>query len=1235
MNGADSSRLEQLLESVMQRPPAERGAFLDEACGGDSALRARLEALLTARDRDAARAGAPAAGTVVEDVPCSTAAAPSVTGEGEGTFIGRYKLLEKLGEGGFGVVWAAEQREPVRRRVALKIIKLGMDTRRVVARFEAERQALAMMDHPNIARVLDAGATDQGRPYFVMELVRGMPITKYCTQERIPTAARLELFIKVCHAIQHAHQKGIIHRDIKPSNLLVTLHDGVPVPKVIDFGIAKATQQELTDKTLYTHHSQFIGTPAYMSPEQAEMSGLDIDTRTDIYSLGVLLYELLTGSTPFDTEDLLRSGLDAMRKTIREQEPIRPSTRLAQTRLNAKPGFRNQKSEIDTDLDWIVMKCLEKDRSRRYATANGLANDIERHLAHEPVSARPPSAAYRLSKAFRRNKVVYSASLAVAIALLAGSSVSTWQAVEARRAQRQTEAARIAELEQRLAAQQAQRAAEEERERADAQARQALENHGHARRLLYVADMNLAQQSLRLNNVGRARLLLARHEPGPEEEDLRGWEWRYLWRMARSGALVTLTNRPTRGFSVAFSPDGTRLAVGWFDGRVDLWDVPGRRWLRTLSAANEVQEGRVAFSQVANWLAVTAGPGTVALHDLDTGRESVLWRAPEGSLRLVRDVTFSRDGKRAVVYAGGNAELGDEVWVVRVQTAEVESRHRTDYSDSFHHGAARLSSDGDRLYVARSDARRYRYRIQCLDLTRGVELWQTAPQRDYGLTAMDLSPDNRHLASGSGFEDPAIRIWDAATGQLLSRLEGHTAWICKLVFTEDGRRLISAAADQSIRIWNTDTWTEVDVLRGHSDEVHAVAISTRAQLLASASKDGQLLLWRADGPSREDGYRRTPAETIVDGAFPLEGSRFLLLQGRAALELPDLGPATAHDRPEPSRDASPVPELLDLKDPASPRPVPELGPSANILGAMGRTRICRWDGTDRIVVHELQESEGWVPCGAISLSSGQRPLGIATHAESATVAWACPSSPHAVYVAQLKAPDRRIALRSDVSQAVPRHFNDDGTHLLAQASVGSPVRVWNIDSGQIVVALGEVVSAATFAGRGKVLVATIVHRERHEVAFFDLDRPGSAPRRLAYPHFSRGLAASPDGRLVASSTFGGVVRLFDARQGTLVGTLHGHLNAAFGLAFSPDSRRLISASGGREAVKLWDVETQQELMTLPGTGSFLYLAAWSADGDAILVGWPGQAWCAPSWREVDSDTTPRSSIVGAGVRIAD
>jgi serine/threonine protein kinase len=422
---------------------AERQAFLKGACGPDAAMCERLQALLRSHEEAAdflpAQPAAPS-GTVI--VPIT---------EKPGDRIGRYKLLQQIGEGGCGVVYMAEQEEPVRRRVALKVIKLGMDTKQVVARFEAERQALAMMEHPNIAKVLDAGATTTGRPYFVMELVRGTRITDFCDEKKLPTPERLDLFMQVCTAIQHAHQKGIIHRDLKPSNVLVTMIDGVPVPKVIDFGIAKATnQQRLTDKTLFTAFEQFIGTPAYMSPEQAEMSGVDIDTRSDIYSLGVLLYELLTGTTPFDAEQLLRSGLDGIRKTLREQEPLKPSTRLNTLAAADLTTVANQRhteapkllNTVRGDLDWIVMKALEKDRARRYESASAFAQDVQRHVKNEAVLACPPSASYLFWKWAGRNQsafMVLATVTACIVTMTLGLSVNTYRA---RQAQRVAEAAR-------------------------------------------------------------------------------------------------------------------------------------------------------------------------------------------------------------------------------------------------------------------------------------------------------------------------------------------------------------------------------------------------------------------------------------------------------------------------------------------------------------------------------------------------------------------------------------------------------------------------------------------------------------------------------------------------------------------------------------------------------------------------------------------------------------------------
>ncbi len=447
---------------------AERASFLEAACGADTALRQRLEALLRAHTEAGGFLSDPARRPA--DWGGASDSLLSLPTEKAGDRIGRYKLLEQIGEGGCGVVYMAEQEEPIRRRVAIKIIKLGMDSKQVVARFEAERQALALMEHPNIARVLDGGATESGRPFFVMELVRGVKLTEFCDHQRLPPSARLELFIQVCSAVQHAHQKGIIHRDLKPSNILVTMIDGEPVPKVIDFGIAKATgDQRLTEKTLFTAFAQFIGTPAYMSPEQAEMSGVDIDTRADIYSLGVVLYELLTGKTPFDAHALLRAGVDEIRRTIREQEPATPSKRIsALASAEATTVAKARQMELPAlvrdlrgDLDWIVMKCLEKDRNRRYETPNDLALDVRRYLDSEPVSARPASRLYRLQKLFHRNQLAFGASATLLLVLVGGIGASSWQAIRATRAeQEQTRLRQKAEDQERKAQKESTRSAE-------------------------------------------------------------------------------------------------------------------------------------------------------------------------------------------------------------------------------------------------------------------------------------------------------------------------------------------------------------------------------------------------------------------------------------------------------------------------------------------------------------------------------------------------------------------------------------------------------------------------------------------------------------------------------------------------------------------------------------------------------------------------------------------------------
>jgi len=831
MSETNQSSEESLFEAAIGKASAaERTAFLDEACRDKPDLRARLEVLLE---------GHFAGDGFLSQAPTRPETSPPVSVlpvphglETPAQMIGRYKLLEKIGEGGMGDVWMADQREPVKRRVALKIIKLGMDSRQIVARFEAERQALAMMDHANIAKIFDAGTTDGGRPYFVMELVRGIKITEYCDQNQLPTNERLALFIKVCQAIQHAHQKGIIHRDIKPSNILVTLHDGVPVPKVIDFGIAKATQHELTDKTVFTQFQQFIGTPAYISPEQAEMSGLDIDTRADIYSLGVLLYELLVGQTPFDAKEMMKGGLDALRQVIREKEPLRPSTKLntlpGEARTTA--GKRRQTDvgklvhQLKGDLDWIVMKCLEKDRIRRYETANGLASDIQRHLNSEAVLACPPSAAYRFQKAFRRNKLVFAAGTAVVLALVVGLGLAAAGLRHAMRERNSALAARAGEEVHRREAQRAQ--TNEVRLRREAEVL-ALD----ARRRAYASDMNIAKQALDDNNLGRALEMLEQHRPKAGQTDLRGWEWRYLWSQTRSDALFTLCQETSEIRSLSVSSDGNLVTVS-LEGRggLSLWSVPERREVLRLA---QKEEGVCAvISPTEPLLAFTS----IRFEDSGQQRASLrLWNLATRQITIektlageCKHLAIAADGKTLVTVTRANSTLyttGGQITLWRLP----EGTELGSYP--WHNAPAGFAVTPDLRLAAVSQEH-----TRVIELKDGRELWN----QKFGARTLAFSPDGKLLASGG---EEHIRLWDAATGQEVDKWVGHKQGVNSLVFWPDGKKLASASSDRTIRIWDLPTRTCVDTLRGHRKQVGQVALMPGHQTLLSGCRDGSVCLW--------------------------------------------------------------------------------------------------------------------------------------------------------------------------------------------------------------------------------------------------------------------------------------------------------------------------------------------------------------------------------------------------------
>ena len=750
-----------------------------------------------------------------------------------GALIGPYKLLEKIGEGGFGTVYMAEQQQPVVRKVALKLIKLGMDTRQVVARFEAERQALAMMDHPNIARVLDGGASSDGRPYFVMELVRGVPLNEYCDANHVTPRQRLEILVQVCHAVQHAHQKGVIHRDLKPSNILITLHDGRPVPKVIDFGIAKATSQRLTEKTLFTQHRQMIGTPQYMSPEQAEMSGLDIDTRSDIYSLGVILYELLTGSPPFSAKMLRSAGFGEIQRIIREVEPPRPSVRLSTLGREIEIVARNRSLEpkglsrlLRGELDWIVMTALDKDRQRRYASASAMAADLERFLHGEPVSAVPPSSAYKLRKFISRNKGPVAAAILLALMLVTGVAISSYFAI---RAQREAVRAKSAENRALANADEARRAEQLAEDRAAENAR-----------LMYAGLIRTTEKTIENGGMVIARDLLDRC-PEPQ----RGWEWRWLERKVKDRARG-IGNHRLRGVrDVAYSPDGELLASGGYDTNACLWDVKTGALIHRLEGHAEVVTG-VAFSPDQQVLATCSADTTVRIWDVGKGQ---LIRTLTGHTSWLAGVDFSPDGK-LLASCGGNSNL-------RLWNMETLTLHSA--LDGYSHDVWGIdfSPDGSRLATSTGDGQ--------------VVVWSIPEQRrlmegqisDFGCWTVRYSPSGEELVT-AGFDNMAT-VWDARTLRKKFDLGGYNVPVRAAEFTPDGRAIVVAGFG-ALRAFDAVTGERLGEMLSPQAEMHAVTIHPSGNRLVSGGGSKDVLEWPVapiGGPLELIGHRGQVYDAVL------------------------------------------------------------------------------------------------------------------------------------------------------------------------------------------------------------------------------------------------------------------------------------------------------------------------------------------------------------------------------------
>jgi eukaryotic-like serine/threonine-protein kinase len=1095
------------LAAVEEHAPEGWDEYLGAACQGEPELRRRVEVLLLGHNRT---------NNLLDNMDQAPVPPQPSVGEGPGTLIGPYKLLEQIGEGGFGVVFMAEQQQPVRRKVALKIVKPGMDTRRVVARFEAERQALALMDHPNIAQVFDGGATESGRPYFVMELVRGIPITDFCDRNHLGVRERLGLFIHVCQAVQHAHQKGIIHRDLKPNNVMVTQHDVTPVVKIIDFGIAKATGQQLTEKTLFTNFAQMIGTPMYMSPEQAQMSGLDVDTRSDVYSLGVLLYELMTGNTPFDKERMRTVAYDEMIRIIREEEPLRPSTRISTLALaaNTVPDDRSSTPQklrqlLRGELDWIVMRALEKDRNRRYDSASALADDVRRYLHDEAVLACPPTVGYRLWRIVRRHKRSVVAASLVLLALVGGIVGTTWGLFRATDARRDA----VNEANQKQLA------------LADREV--AL---GDAKDKLYLALLN------------QARVVRLSGRVGQRFESLKA---------IREAAKIRVTPE-LRNEAVA--------ALVLPDAEIDCeWDAAA--------------EDALIFSPDANFTryARLDRQGRVTVCRLVNGHEEIIFRLPIMGSPTCRFVRLSPDGRYvACGQSGVNEETSGPLCVWKLDGPA--PKMLIEEPLGVHNWVLDFHADGRQLAVGHADASISVYDLASGQRTQRIKVGAEPIHLAYhpsdirlavasargvcifaGTTGQELhhwphaancvawNPDGRRIATGG--MDQKIHFWDAASGrETITPLE-HGIGGLHVAFNHSGNRLLSKGWSGQTLLWDTATGRQLLTIPGEC----YLQCSHDGRMFGYGLNGNQARLWRlAEGAELKTFGRRTAddreqinrANVHADGDVVAASSDnwlyfFSLASGDelAAVRMPTSEAAivSSFDRSFGWITGGTSGVLFWPAQPDSERPsVLQVGPPQQLAAVLGSTFVTR-----------------------ASLSLDGRVLAV-------------PDGNHTLVIDR-ESPERRLRLGPQYDlrfcAVSPDHrWVATGSHWSDGHS--KSLKIWESKSGKQVHELPLVESAnPIFSPDGRWLVTT----DWHGAQLWETGTWTSVRRFTGRP-----VIFSLDSQLLAMSDMVGAVQMVATGTGREVARFSGP-DSMVPLQFTPDGTRLIVSCTGSKGLAVWDL----------------------------------------------------------------